>query len=43
MSLFGKQVEDYACVYTSRVSNFLYYSPVQYFRSPRYLMPHERP
>jgi HAD superfamily 5'-nucleotidase-like hydrolase len=42
MSLFGKQVEDYACVYTSRVSNFLYYSPVQYFRSPRYLMPHER-
>ncbi len=42
MSLFGKLVEDYACVYTSRVSNFLYYSPVQYFRSPRHLMPHER-
>ena len=34
-SLFGKQVEDYACVYTSRVSNFLFYSPIQYFRSPR--------
>ena len=30
-SLFGKQVEDYACVYTSRVSNFLFYSPLQYF------------
>jgi HAD superfamily 5'-nucleotidase-like hydrolase len=40
-SLFGKQVEDYACCYTSRVSNFLYYSPVQYFRSPPHLMPHE--
>jgi HAD superfamily 5'-nucleotidase-like hydrolase len=40
-SLFGKQVEDYACIYTSRVSNFLYYSPVQYFRSPPHLMPHE--
>jgi len=35
-------VEDYACVYTSRVSNFLAYSPVQYFRAPRALMPHER-
>jgi len=41
-SLFGKQVEDYACVYTSRVSNFLFYSPLQYFRSPPNLMPHER-
>jgi HAD superfamily 5'-nucleotidase-like hydrolase len=41
-SLFGKQVEDYACVYTSRVSNFLFYSPIQYFRSPPHLMPHER-
>jgi HAD superfamily 5'-nucleotidase-like hydrolase len=41
-SLFGKQVEDYACVYTSRVSNFVFYSPLQYFRSPRHLMPHER-
>jgi len=41
-SRFGKQVEDYACLYTSRVSNFLYYSPTQYFRSPPRLMPHER-
>jgi 5'-nucleotidase len=41
-SRFGEQVEDYACVYTSRVSNFLYYSPMQYFRSPRATMPHER-
>ncbi|HVE82222.1 MAG TPA: HAD-IG family 5'-nucleotidase [Myxococcales bacterium] len=41
-SRFGEQVEQYACVYTSRVSNFLHYSPMQYYRSPRDLMPHER-
>ncbi len=41
-SRFGEQVEQYACLYTSRVSNFLYYSPAQYFRSPRDLMPHEK-
>jgi HAD superfamily 5'-nucleotidase-like hydrolase len=40
-SRFGEQVEDYACVYTSRASNFLAYSPLQYFRSPRDHMPHE--
>lgn len=40
-SRFGEQVEDYACVYTSRVSNFLAYSPMRYFRSPRDHMPHE--
>jgi 5'-nucleotidase len=41
-SRFGEQVEQYACLYTSRVSNFLQYSPMQYFRSPRELMPHEQ-
>jgi HAD superfamily 5'-nucleotidase-like hydrolase len=41
-SRFGEQVEQYACVYTSRVSNFGFYSPMQYFRSPRELMPHEQ-
>jgi 5'-nucleotidase len=40
-SRFADQVEDYACVYTSRVSNFYYYSPLQYFRSPHDLLPHE--
>jgi HAD superfamily 5'-nucleotidase-like hydrolase len=40
-SRFGEQVEDYACVYTSRVSNFFSYSPLRYFRSPRDHMPHE--
>lgn len=41
-SRFGEQVEQYACLYTSRVSNFLQYSPMQYYRSPRDLMPHEQ-
>jgi HAD superfamily 5'-nucleotidase-like hydrolase len=40
-SSFGAQVEEYACVYTSRVSNFLAYSPQQYYRSPRDEMAHE--
>ena len=40
-SSFGDQVEEYACIYTSRVSNLLAYSPLQYFRSPRDMMPHE--
>ncbi|MEO1481394.1 MAG: HAD-IG family 5'-nucleotidase [Myxococcota bacterium] len=42
LSRFGEQVTDYACVYTSRVSNFLGYSTFQYFRSARDQMPHER-
>lgn len=41
-SRFGEQVEHYADLYTSRVSNFLYYSPMRDFRSPRATMPHER-
>jgi hypothetical protein len=41
-TLFGEQVEDYACLYTSGVSNFLNYSPLHHFRAPRQLMPHER-
>ncbi len=41
LSAFGAQVEDYACVYTSRVSNFRFYSPSFYFRSPRDRMAHE--
>jgi hypothetical protein len=40
-SSFGAQVEEYACLYTSRVSNFLFYSPQQHFRSPRDEMAHE--
>jgi 5'-nucleotidase len=41
-SRFGEQVEQYACLYTSRVSNFVHYSPMQYFHSPRDFMPHEQ-
>ena len=40
-SVFGEQVEDYACLYTSRVANFAHYSPHHYFRAPRQPMPHE--
>jgi HAD superfamily 5'-nucleotidase-like hydrolase len=41
LSAFGSQVEDYACIYTSRASNFRLYSPLWYFRSPRDRMAHE--
>ena len=40
-SRIGEQIEDYACVYSSRASNFVYYSPMQYFRVLRRAMPHE--
>ncbi len=36
-----RQVERYADVYTSRVSNFLGYTPFMYFRSPRGSLPHD--
>ncbi len=42
LSRFGEQVAEFACIYTSRVSNFTGYSSYQYFRSARDLMPHER-
>lgn len=42
ISKFGEQVEAYSCVYTSRVSNFRFYSPNRHFRGPRDRMPHER-
>ena len=41
-SRFGSQVEQYACLYTSRVSNLLYLSPMQYLRALRDRMPHEQ-
>ena len=40
-SLFARQVENYADIYTSRVSNFLFQSPFAYLRSPRGLLPHD--
>ncbi|MBI4819822.1 MAG: HAD-IG family 5'-nucleotidase [Deltaproteobacteria bacterium] len=41
-SSFGSQVEEYACIYTSRVSNFRFYSPSHYFEAPRHWMAHEK-
>ncbi len=41
LTIFGDQVEQYACLYTERVSNFGYTSPMHYFRSTRHRMPHE--
>lgn len=40
-SLFGSQVDDFACVYTSRVSNFAFYGSDQYYRVPSDAMMHE--
>ncbi len=31
-SLFGSQVDDFACIYTSRVANFAHYGSNHYFR-----------
>lgn len=38
-----RQVERYADIYTSRVSNFRAYTPFAYFRSPRGSLPHDQP
>ncbi len=40
-SHLARQVERYADVYTSRVSNFLYATPFVYLRSPRGSLPHD--
>lgn len=40
-SSFGVQVATYADVYMRSVSSLCHYSPLQHFRSPRDLMPHE--
>lgn len=39
-SMFGAQVENYACLYTSRVSNFSLVSPAHAFLAPHGAMPH---
>jgi HAD superfamily 5'-nucleotidase-like hydrolase len=40
-SLFARQVERYADVYLSRVSNFLYETPYGFLRSARPSLPHD--
>jgi HAD superfamily 5'-nucleotidase-like hydrolase len=41
-SLFARQVEKYADVYTSRVSNFADATPYAYLRAARGTLPHDR-
>ena len=40
-SHLARQVERYADIYTSRVSNFLYATPFTYLRAPRSSLPHD--
>lgn len=40
-SLFARQIEQHADVYTSRVSNFMYETPFIYLRSKRGSLPHD--
>ncbi|NNE43613.1 MAG: HAD family hydrolase, partial [Gemmatimonadetes bacterium] len=40
-SLFARQVEQYADVYTSRCSNFLHATPFGFLRAPRMNLPHD--
>ncbi len=40
LSQFAAQVESYACLYTSRVTNFRFVSPVKFFHTPLRTMPH---
>ena len=40
-SLFARQVERYADVYTSRAANFLYETPFALLRAPRGVLPHD--
>ncbi|MBI9102991.1 MAG: HAD-IG family 5'-nucleotidase [Spirochaetales bacterium] len=41
-SRFAEQVEKYACIYMTRVSDLYRYSPRTYFRPDRRILPHER-
>ncbi|NWG00985.1 MAG: HAD-IG family 5'-nucleotidase [Thermoanaerobaculaceae bacterium] len=40
-SMLARQVERYADIYTSRVSNFLFETPFAYLRAPRGSLPHD--
>ena len=41
-SLFGSQVDDFSCIYTSRVANLAYYGTNHYFRVLTDPMPHDQ-
>jgi hypothetical protein len=40
-SYLAREMERYADIYLSRVSNFLAYTPFAYLRSPRGTLPHD--
>lgn len=42
ISRFGDQVKVYACIYTSRISNFFFYPVNNYFKSLKDIMPHQK-
>lgn len=42
ISHFANQVEEFACIYTTRVSNFLNYPMDKYFVATHVYMPHEQ-
>jgi len=41
LTYYGRQLEDYACTYTSSATNLLFYPSNHYFRSPMDYLPHE--
>jgi 5'-nucleotidase len=41
-SRLGRQIMEFACIYTSRVSNFLSYPGDKFFARPVEVLPHER-
>lgn len=41
VSNFGDQIEEFACLYTTRAANLRHYSAAHFFQSPRERMPHE--
>ncbi|MGE4619533.1 MAG: HAD-IG family 5'-nucleotidase [Planctomycetota bacterium] len=41
LTFYGRQLEDYACTYTSTATNLLFYPANHYFRSPMDYLPHE--
>ncbi|MGA1781516.1 MAG: 5'-nucleotidase domain-containing protein, partial [Planctomycetota bacterium] len=41
LTYYGRQLEDFACTYTSRATNLSFYPPNHYFRSAMDYLPHE--
>lgn len=41
LTYYGRQLEDFACIYTSRATNLDLYPPDHYFRSAMDYLPHE--